>query len=271
MEKIKKFRQKYLDEKYYKKCKEHLKNSIDFFLNDKDSYINYTGSAGEIEIKKQPNWKFLADCYKELLYLEYTAWEDIEKLKEYLYKILEYQENTEKAICESQNDKRIMWNLGSSSEDILPLISLAYLLNCRDLLEKIELFANWERWKKWITDAMTDIFFKFNNKNQTLRNYDEDFALFLPEHRETCKYIHENNMEELLKNLEKRLKSRNNRKFDFYYNWHNKQEEWFFYFGYWNFEIACLVYLLNLDDNIFHKSLYYPKDLVDYARKNYPI
>lgn len=38
------------------------------------------------------------------------------------------------------------------------------------------------------------------------------------------------------------------------------------YVGYWSFESAAVVYLLDLDDSSLHQFLYYPKDLVAYAR-----
>ena len=58
----------------------------------------------------------------------------------------------------------------------------------------------------------------------------------------------------------------------------NKQEIWYnshldlenqnSYVGYWSFEAAALVYLLDLDDSSLHKYLFYPKDIVAWARKN---
>lgn len=38
------------------------------------------------------------------------------------------------------------------------------------------------------------------------------------------------------------------------------------YFGYWSFETAAVVAILNLDDSNFRDNQYYPKDLVDYYR-----
>lgn len=42
------------------------------------------------------------------------------------------------------------------------------------------------------------------------------------------------------------------------------------YVGYWSFESAAVVYLLDLDDSSLHQFLYYPKDLVAYARTKQP-
>ena len=40
------------------------------------------------------------------------------------------------------------------------------------------------------------------------------------------------------------------------------------YFGYWSFETAALVVILNLNDEAFALSKYYPKDLVSFYKTN---
>lgn len=42
------------------------------------------------------------------------------------------------------------------------------------------------------------------------------------------------------------------------------------YSGYWSFESAVIVAILDLDDSKFRDNEYYPKDLVDYYRANHP-
>lgn len=56
------------------------------------------------------------------------------------------------------------------------------------------------------------------------------------------------------------------RKGDFGYNGHNKMLDYTYYSGCWAFEAAALVYLFDLDDRLLLKSMYYPKDLVEWAR-----
>jgi hypothetical protein len=41
-----------------------------------------------------------------------------------------------------------------------------------------------------------------------------------------------------------------------------------FYFGNWSFEAAAVTCILDLDDSNYREHHYYPKDLVDYYRKN---
>lgn len=42
------------------------------------------------------------------------------------------------------------------------------------------------------------------------------------------------------------------------------------YFGYWAFEAALVTYLWDIDDSSYRDHLVYPKDLVDFARENFP-
>ena len=42
------------------------------------------------------------------------------------------------------------------------------------------------------------------------------------------------------------------------------------FFGYWSFEAALVTYLWDIDDSSYRDHQFYPKDLVDYARQNFP-
>lgn len=53
-----------------------------------------------------------------------------------------------------------------------------------------------------------------------------------------------------------------------WYNSHLDLDSGFLYVGYWAFEAAFLVYMLDLDDTSLHKYLYYPKDIVHWIRNN---
>lgn len=50
--------------------------------------------------------------------------------------------------------------------------------------------------------------------------------------------------------------------------WHDTHKSQGGYFGYWSFEAASAVVLLEIeDDSSFHQYKYYPKDLVKFARE----
>ncbi|MEG0487696.1 MAG: DUF1911 domain-containing protein, partial [Acinetobacter sp.] len=59
-------------------------------------------------------------------------------------------------------------------------------------------------------------------------------------------------------------------KHELWYNSHLEPAEELRYSGYWAFEAAALVYLLDLDDSALHKYLFYPKDIVQWARSQKP-
>ncbi|OCG41131.1 PoNe immunity protein domain-containing protein [Gilliamella sp. Bif1-4] len=40
------------------------------------------------------------------------------------------------------------------------------------------------------------------------------------------------------------------------------------FYGYWCFEAAAVAYLKDIDDSCLHRFIYYPKDMVEYARNN---
>lgn len=52
--------------------------------------------------------------------------------------------------------------------------------------------------------------------------------------------------------------------------WYNRHKGKFAtHFGYWSFESGLVSVLCGLDDSAFRDMLYYPEDLVDYARQSF--
>ncbi|MBL0743195.1 PoNe immunity protein domain-containing protein [Chryseolinea lacunae] len=52
------------------------------------------------------------------------------------------------------------------------------------------------------------------------------------------------------------------------FSWHESHTSAHYnYFGYWSFESAAITIVLKLDDSAYRDNPYYPKDLVDYARR----
>jgi hypothetical protein len=144
----------------------------------------------------------------------------------------------------------------------LQYIGLAYLLHRRDLLPRIaQLMEGSDGGDRGI-DAAYEIMLRFNDPSREIpkKYINEDYEDF-----ENTLYA--DNKEDALSDLTKYLK-------DWYspihedQSWHNShtEEDSYGYCGYWAFEAAALVYLLDLDDTSLHKFLYYPKDLVAYAR-----
>lgn len=68
---------------------------------------------------------------------------------------------------------------------------------------------------------------------------------------------------------------------EFVENWYKQMEDCYWhgthtdkegssYFGYWCLEAALVTFLWEIDDTSYRDHLVYPKDLVDYARENFP-
>src|SRR5690606_30353752 len=53
-----------------------------------------------------------------------------------------------------------------------------------------------------------------------------------------------------------------------WYNSHKSKHN--AYFGYWSFETAAIVAIMELDDSNLGDCEYYPKDLVDFYQKHHP-
>lgn len=58
---------------------------------------------------------------------------------------------------------------------------------------------------------------------------------------------------------------------DCYWHGTHTDKEGSSYFGYWCLEAALVTFLWDIDDTSYRDHLVYPKDLVDYARKNFPL
>ena len=58
---------------------------------------------------------------------------------------------------------------------------------------------------------------------------------------------------------------------DCYWHGTHTDKEGSSYFGYWCLEAALVTFLWNIDDSSYRDHLVYPKDLVDYARQNFPL
>lgn len=172
---------------------------------------------------------------------------------------------------------------GSGSDKALQFISLAYLLDCRDLLPTIKRLAEGQNQDVFdATDAITDRLFRLTDPNQAVRPEKGDNILYnnpwytiicdclddLYHNAGNAQKIKDTIIDELRQNLEEWYEYHNDK---LWHDSHLRMEEEYGYFGYWEFVPACLVYLFDLDDTPLHKFIHYPKDLVAWARTNHPI
>ena len=117
-------------------------------------------------------------------------------------------------------------------------------------------------------DEIINKFFKLNDPKHLTINEGKLFSL---PYSSLCDVIDnvliKNNKERALEYLDEYLSDwYQMNKHETWYNGHLDLENKVAYVGYWAFEVAALVYLLDLDDSTLQKYLFYPQDIVQWAR-----
>lgn len=177
----------------------------------------------------------------EILLAKYSRGDDLELIKEeYINFISRFKE--------------ILSDETSDTE--LNFISLGILLNINlDEDEEILSFVNADKPLKGLIDILVT-----KKINRDIRLY-KDIQKFRPWIIELFENPLEN--EEIIK---KQLSNwYRSEKGSYFYGTHKRPDEDYLYFGYWAFEIAALVKILNIPDDIFKNNKYYPYDLVHFG------
>jgi Domain of unknown function (DUF1911) len=251
-------RQQFLSEDYYKKLLPYWQSGADESCNlkvDEDDEYN----SGEVL-----RWGSIANARFFLLFLAYTAGEPIDSLGEMLVSAVEALEKKQKVESEYFDEKTtvVIGGGGESYLEAAQYMGLAYLLHRRDLLPRIEVLVYGIDSSNKTRDMFYQDLLSFNDPSQkpSDKYYLAEYGLLMDA------MYSQNTKEAALKDLTAYLK-------DWYkmhkgHLWHDSHliEYETGYCGYWAFEAAAVVYLLDLDDSKLHKYLYYPKDLVAYAR-----
>jgi hypothetical protein len=214
-------------------------------------------------------WSGLARNYFDLLSIHYTAGEPIEMLGDLFQKVVECLEQSviAKGVFYGDDEQNKQWVLGGSEGSYvngLQHISLCYLLHRRDLLPRIHTLVygtgkNKRKYADGVYNQMLGFYTGWEEPNNTWNTDYVDFS---------NTFYEENTKEEALADLTSYLKEwyAPLHEDEDWYNGHLSLDKYYFYKGYWSFEAAAVVYLLDLDDTSLHHFLYYPKDLVAYAR-----
>ena len=256
-------RQQFLTEEYYDRFIDYENETISLTL-ESDAFEDDQYNCGEAE-----RWELLKDSYKGLMYIQYTAGQPIEELVPLFEKVIEsYEKKTESlAIFHKSNRPSILTNI----EEILPTVGLAYLLDRRDILPCITTLINGENGGRLIEDAITSRFLHINDKNHPVLDYEGDETLYNGSHANWCKVLDAVNDDENKANAIQYLDEYLSdwymlNKHESWYNGHLHLENKYSYVGYWAFEVAAMVYFLDLDDTLLHRHLFYPKDIVQWIR-----
>ena len=243
-------RQKYLTEAYYLKAKANYV--------DNDKYM----------IGQARRWDYIADSELNFLFLEYTAGTEVEYLRDTLERVIKASYKKSERIAKLHNMNLV--GVLSADKAIL-LYSLAVLLNKSELINDVIRLTNGDDQTKAHEDEFINHLFRIHDVDYPELNG------YLFSASSLYHYVLSNAFEE--KNKIKAVELLNDslsdwyklQKYEFWYNSHLDMENRTSYVGYWCFEAAMLVYLLDLDDSSLHKYVYYPKDIVTWIRSVKPI
>jgi hypothetical protein len=263
-------RQQFLVERYFEDQSAHF----DSVLNDGDGL-----EANLQRAEKQSGWhSSLArgvgfEKFNRLT-LSYTAGESIESLRDELEQVIAAYERYGDLLWKYRQDRNEVVFEFTSLDDycqLMQLIGLCFLLHRRDLLPRLAALQDGEQGtSNGGADVIYEEFmihvFGAQRRFQTehacqVRPYENLFyALTEPGQPEQL-----NELNLFLKHWYKDLAGT---------GWHDSHKpdadgNQGGYYGYWSFEAGAAVLLLGIeDDSILHKYLYYPKDLVAWARAN---
>jgi len=253
-------RQQFLTEEYYLKTKEYNEKGIPLYL-ESDAFEDDEYNCGEAS-----RWQSITWIYQALLYLEYTAGKPINELQNLFEKLIESYEKQSEALAifhKSEKPSVIV-----TQNESLNILGLAYLLHRNDLFPRIHSLVNGEGDSHTGEDEIINKFFKLNDATHPTINEGNLFALG---YAKLCDVIDniliKNNQDHSVELLDEYLSDwYQMNKNEIWHNGHLDLENKSSYVGYWAFEAAALVYMLDLDDSSLHKHLFYPKDIVQWAR-----
>ena len=256
-------RQQFLTEDYYKSAYDFYIEDVDFW-KESDAFEDSQYNSGE-----KRRWNLITYDYSFLLYLVYTAGKPIEELIPFFEKTIEGYEKQSEALAIFHKSKKpsIITEIGQ----MLSIIGLAYLLDRSDLLSRIITLINGEKGGRLIEDAITSRFLHINDSHHPIQDYEGDETLYIGSHAEWCQVLDAvndgENKEKAIQYLDEYLSDwYQMNKFELWYNSHLEPAEELKYCGYWAFEVAAMVYFLDLDDSSLHRHLFYPKDIVQWIR-----
>jgi hypothetical protein len=256
-------RQKLLDEDFYP----YVQNNLDWLINEFETQIKQI---------KDPYVESMVNTQYELFCLDYTAGKPISKLFVRLKIIIEYTRTAisfvERHNLANPNDKMKISILKEyfESEILSNLLGLCILFERQDWFETIVKAVDFDQEnREKALDSL--IAMKIPNYPITEEKTPRELSFRNP----LYKAIHAEKPKDTLKFLDEYLRRWYDglRKTGYsYIDSHLWQQgdsrDSCFFVGYWCFEAAAVAYLKDIDDSSLHRFIYYPKDMVEYARNN---
>ncbi|WP_227542614.1 PoNe immunity protein domain-containing protein [Acinetobacter wuhouensis] len=214
-------------------------------------------------------WFGIAEGTFNNFILSYTAGESIEQLRYTLENVIVSYENYLQALVEQSSDPNEMAFPIRSFDGYCPyigLISLCFLLHRKDLLPRVARLVDGEDEENAGEDVLIEEMLAYDD---SLERYETDVILGVKPYRPLFRAFCTQDKNESLSKINEFLKS--------WYKdlaaapWHDSHLSDDGYFGYWAFEAGAAVYLLGIeDDSSLYEYLYYPKDLVKFAKEFVP-
>lgn len=202
------------------------------------------------------------DCLEHVV-LRYSAGEEVESLRAHFKEMFEEFARHYRMF---PDDKMLYWE-PDAYQYLMWLLGLAYLFNLPEYVPQIA------TWYAHNTDAGDDdplICALFSRLGCNVFNVPQNDMVFEKTYRPLLNALQAGaeRKDEAQKHLTAYLKDWYKGMKDCY--WYNRHKGKFAtHFGYWSFESGLVSVLCCLDDSAFRDMLYYPKDLVDYARQSF--
>jgi len=248
-------RQKFLEEDFYFKA-----------VNDNLEIIKH----GQKSKAEDPNWYsiiYLSSLYAHMMYL-FTVGEPIENIENYLDEIATSAQLAKK-LADKDDSLGMIYSTSMENEELPNILGLCILFNRADCLAKI----NEAIYQNTPDDAAVDALISLLLPDHPIST--EGFERPFKFRKSLLQAIQAKTEKDTLKHLNTYLSK--------WYdalrsmNWplidsHLDQDpNYGGYYGYWAFEAAAVAYMKNIDDTSLRDYLYYPKDMVDYAREQHPV
>ncbi|KAA6125207.1 PoNe immunity protein domain-containing protein [Cupriavidus cauae] len=214
------------------------------------------------------SYRVVAEDRLNLLTLRYTAGEPIETLRTELDDVVAAHERATRYLREYEGDPNAVgFDIGSFDGycPCVGLIGLCFLLHRRDLLPRVAEMLDGPDKTNVGMDFLIEEFLAYT----PLDRYECDILLATKPFASLADAMSTEDNDAALSELQRFLKR--------WYKdlaaapWHDghKSPTQAGYYGYWSFEAGAAVLLLGIeDDTSLHSFLYYPKDLVAWAKAN---
>lgn len=255
-------RQQFLSEARYKETVPILADSIAYF--DANPY-----GSGRDQAERDMLGRMSAAVDRfNLLLLKYTAGEPIELLRAELEDVVAGYERYGEYLWKCTGDRnKVVFTFVDLDEycQLLQIIGLCFLLHRRDLLPRMAALQDGQNGATggcdWLFEEM------MSHAVGPEKRYESEQLCCGKPYEPLADAFCDETPNDALKNTDRFLKR--------WYKdlagtgWHDAHIEQAGYYGYWSFEAGAAVLLLGIeDDSSLHKYLYYPKDLVAWAKGN---